>query len=106
MNFRNYQNRRKLKKFQGIDLYAMLKPSAKFKLNWFTSFEIIPLLIFCRLTCILMGKHDMKKNVTKNTVYSNIPNFMKTHVLQKDEIPIKRNCYEISLKLVRFFFYN
>ena len=56
-------------------LYAILKPSAKFKLNWFTSFEIIPLLIFGRLTCILMGK-----NITKNTVNSNIPKFMKIHV--------------------------
>ena len=46
MNFDDYPNRRKLRKFWGIDLYAILKPSAKFKRNGFTSFEIISLLIF------------------------------------------------------------
>ena len=61
MNFSNYQNRRKIKKCWTIDLYAILKPSAKFKLNWFTSVEIIQLLIFGCWTCILMGKHNMKK---------------------------------------------
>ena len=50
MNFSNYQNRRTLRKFLGIDLYAILKPSAQFKRNWFTSFEIIPLFIFGCLT--------------------------------------------------------
>ena len=55
MNLGYYQNRRKLKKMQGIDLYVILKPTAKFKLNWFTSFKITPLLIFGCLTCIRMG---------------------------------------------------
>ena len=31
-----------------------------------------------------MGKHNLKKNVTKNTVYSNIPKFMKIPVLKDD----------------------
>ena len=65
MNFSNYQNSQKLRKFWGIDLYAIMKPSAKFKRKWFTSFEIIPFLIFGRLTCILMGKHNMKKMLLK-----------------------------------------
>ena len=63
MNFSNFRNRRKLIKFWGIDLYAILKPSAKFKRKWFTSFKIFPLLIFGYLACILMGKHT-EKNVT------------------------------------------
>ena len=46
MNFSNYQNRHKLRKFSSIDLYAILKPSEEFKRNWLSSFEIIPLLIF------------------------------------------------------------
>ena len=67
-NFRyisNYQNRQKLKEFWAIYPYAILKPSANFKQNWFTSFEIIPLLIFDCLKCIFMGKHDMKKILLK-----------------------------------------
>ena len=74
MNFSNYQNRRKLRKFCGIDFYAILKISAKVKRNWFVSFEMIPLLIFGCLTCILMGKHNTKK------MYGNIPKFMEIHV--------------------------
>ena len=54
INFGNYQNRWKPRKFWGIDLHAILKASAKFKRNWFTSFKIIPLPIFGSLTCILM----------------------------------------------------
>ena len=65
MNFSNYQNRRKLRKFWGIDLYTILKSSAKLKRNWFTSFEITPLLIFGCLTCILMGKYNMKNMLLK-----------------------------------------
>ena len=65
MNFNNYQNRQEVRKFWGIDLYAILKPSAKFKRNLFSSFEIIPLLIFGYLTCILMGKHSMKRMLLK-----------------------------------------
>ena len=73
MNFSNYQNRQKLRKLWGIDLYAILKHSAKFKRNWLTSFEIIiPLLICGCLTCIFMGKHNMKKKISKNTVYSRV----------------------------------
>ena len=65
MNFSNYQNRQKLRKFCVIDLYAILEPAAKFKRNWFTSFKIIRLLIFGCLTCILIGEHNMKKMLLK-----------------------------------------
>ena len=61
MNFSNYQNKWKLRKFGGFDLYAILKPSAKFQRNWFTTFKIFPLFIFDCLTCILMEKHNIKK---------------------------------------------
>ena len=78
MNFiSNYQNRRELKKLSGIDLYATLKPSAKFKRNWFASFEIIPLNFRLFNMCFV---RKQKKSLTKNAVYSNIPKFMKIHV--------------------------
>ena len=48
-----------------MDPYAILKSSAKFKLNSFTSFQIIPLLIFGCLTGILMEKHNMKEMLLK-----------------------------------------
>ena len=82
MNFSKYQNRQKLRKFQSIDLYAILKHSAKFKRNWFTSFEIIQLLIFGCLTCILIRKHNMKKYILK---------FMKIPVLNKIVTKFQRN---------------
>ena len=65
INFSNYQTRQKLRKFWGIDFHAILKPSAKLKGNLIASFEIIPLLIIGFLTCILMGKHNMKKMLLK-----------------------------------------
>ena len=79
MNFSKYQNRQKLRKFRGIDLYAILKPSAKFKQHWFTSIEIIPLLI---VSCLMYSheKTQYEKIFTKNTVYSNIPKFIKIDV--------------------------
>ena len=70
----------RLKKCSGIDFYAILKPSENFKRNWFTNFEIIPLFIFGSSICILMGKHNKKKEFTENTVYSNVPKFTKIHV--------------------------
>ena len=94
LNFRDYQNRRKLRKFWGINLYAILKSSSKFRRYWFNSFEIMPLWISGCLICILVGKR-------KNTVYSNIPEMMKIHVC-KDKI-LNKNCYKIKRKLVRSF---
>ena len=101
MNFSNYQNRRKLIQFPGIDLYAILKPSKNFKMNWITNFEIIPLLIFGYLTCILMGKYNMKKMLLK------IQSIIIYQSLWKFGIKgwnIKRNYYKNSAELIRYFF--
>ena len=90
MNFSNYQNRLKLivRKFWGIDLYAILKPSAKFKRNWFTSFEIWKNMkkFLLKIQCIVIFYTKFYEN-------SRIRGWN-----------IKQNCYEISEKLVRCFF--
>ena len=73
MNFTNFKNRQNLRKFRGIDLYAIPKPSAKFKRNWFTSFEIIPLLNFDCLACIFMENTQYEKMLLNIQCIGNIP---------------------------------
>ena len=97
VNFSNNQNRRKLRKFWGIDLYAILKPSAKFKRNLFTTFEIISLLIFGCLTCILVGKHNLKKMLLEIqciVIYQSSWEF--TYKMMRYEIKLLRNFGKIG----------
>ena len=50
------------------------------------------------------GKTQYEKNFTKNTVYR-----LYTKIYENSRIKgwkIQQNCYEISEKLVRYFFYS